>query len=256
MDNSISKSGLDKIDISPLDYWYTYLSPDREPYAPSKQVIFDEALRCAILDFAGFNAKHVKLPASKKTTTIGKSEHADVERLAASMGHTVLTDHEYHSILKMREAVLNHKACKMLLVGGVIGYPLRYAHPTGAEIRLAPHYINDGLLFSIQSTTDPGIENFQKECWNLKHHKKAAIQIDAFLADGIVFINVENKPPYRVSAYPIEQRAIDLGRETYVRNCETFVKCLQNNEWPGLPETLQEAGLPEWAYRIEESRRV
>lgn len=248
---AISKSGLDKIDISPLDYWWKYLRPDREPYVADKQTLFDDALRCAVFEPKLFAHKYVKGPSNNKTTTIGKAEWLAIEKNAVIHGHLILSASDYDTVQKMKDAIMKHPTAQMLCGAGTIGTPVVYEQPdTAAPVKFHPHFIHGGgIIVNLMSTKDAALPNFQKEAGNFRHDKKAFIQMEGLKLDGMAFVNIENEPPYKIGIRHMDDRSLIFGRETVVRNCETFMQCSTSGIWYGLEEKVIPASLPEWMLR-------
>ena len=95
---AISKTGLDKIDVSPLDYWWHFLRPERPEWTPDKNTAFDIALRMAVFAPRDFAKKYVRAPEIKKTTNLGKSEWASILAAAERNGQLLLTPSEFDTI--------------------------------------------------------------------------------------------------------------------------------------------------------------
>lgn len=250
-ENVISKTGLDYIGISPLDYWWRYLNPEREPYVKSKDVIFDEALRMAIIDFPKFNMLYAKQPATDRRTSLGKMEYENFITSVEKNGYTPLTAVQHETIISMRETALNHPTAKIILSDGKPGEPLRFEEiNTGAIIGFCPHWIHKGnMIVNISSTEDAGAQNFAKEAANFKLHKKAALQLDGSGASVFVFLMIEKTAPFKLQVHFLDDRSIDLGRAQYVKNAQVYMECLASGKWPGLPEKIASVGLPEWAFK-------
>lgn len=249
--SAISKSGLDKIDISPLDYWWKYLRPEREPYTPDKQTLFDDALRMAVFEPKLFAHKYVKLPNLNKSTTIGKSEFASLTAAAQANDQLLLPASDFDAIRGMQDAILKHPTAKILCTAGLIGTPVRFEEMnTGAPIKFRPHWIHSGgIVVHLMSTKDASFNNFQKEAGNFRHDKKAVIQMEGTKLDGMAFINIEPEAPYKIGIRHMDERSLSFGRETVVRNCETYLECLASGKWPGFDERILPASLPEWIFK-------
>jgi len=249
--SAISKSGLDKIDISPLDYWWKYLRPDREPYTPDKQTLFDNALRMAVFEPKLFAQKYVKVPNLNRSTTIGKSEYNSLTAAAESNGQLLLSATDFDTIRTMQDAIFKHPTAKMLCSAGNIGIPVRFEEAnTGATIKFNPHWIHShGIIVHLMSTKDASFNNFQKEAGNFRHDKKAVIQMEGTRLDGMAFINIEPEAPYKIGIRHMDDRSLAFGRETIIRNCETYLSCLASGKWPGFDERIIPASLPEWIFR-------
>lgn len=252
-DKAISKTGLDFIEKSPLDYWWRFLNPEREPHVKDKKTIFDEAFRCSVLTPVIFATLYARQPAINRTTTYGKAEYANFLELVDKHGHIPLSSVDYDTIISMRDATLNHPTAKILFDqdNGWPGEPLRFEEVnSGAIVKFCPHWIHkQKLIVNLMSTSDAGKENFAKEALNFKLHKRAALQMDGMPKSGIVFVMVEKEAPFKLQVHALDDRSVDLGRATYVKNCLTYVECLKTGKWPGLPEKIQPASLPDWAFK-------
>lgn len=250
--DAISKTGLDKIDSSPLDYWWHFLRPDREPYVPDEKKIFDDALRCAVFTPNVFSTKYSKMPVFGRKTEQVKSEIASLNRVAASKNQILLPFDKFDLIKQMQAAVNKHEIAVALTGSGSIGMPNRFEEQnTGAIVKFLPHWIHSsGIIVNLMSTKDATPDAFSREAWNMRLDKKAALQIDGVgNGQGFVFINIEIAAPFKIGIHYLGERSMMLGRDTYIRNCETYVKCLESGQWPGLPKTITAAELPNWAFK-------
>jgi len=247
---AISKSGLDAIEVSPLDYWWKYVNPQREGYKEDKQTAFDKALRSAVFNPVEFANRYVRRPVVTSRTNVAKMEAAGLEKSANDRGQILISASDFDLIQEMKGALLNHKTIKLLIEGGEVGKDQRFTEDnSGAVVKFRPHYISKvGALLNLMSTEDASAANFSKEAWMFKHHKRAAIQMDG---TGFVmaFIGIEKKTPYKIGIHHMDARSLSLGRDTYISNCRTYMECLSSGKWPGLPETINPVCLPEYAFK-------
>lgn len=260
MENSITKSGLDKIESSPLDYWWHY----RNPKAPgiddktAKKIAFDTALRCAILQPDKFNRTYVKMPLINTRTNIGKAE---LQSLSATVQHNeqlLISSSDFEAIMYMRESVLKNPACIQILKSGSAENLHKFKEEnTDVEIIFKSHWEDDsnGIIVHLSSCSDASESQFSKDAFNFRNHKRVAIQMDGYKSinqemEGFVFVNIENSAPYKVSILTLDDRSVEFGRETYIKNCETYAECLKTDTWPGLKPTVEAVSLPEWAFKI------
>lgn len=254
-EDAISKTGLDYIEKSPLDYWWRFLNPEREPHEKDKKTLFDEAFRSAVLTPLEFAKTYAKQPSVNRATKLGKHDYNNFIESVTQNGQIALTATDYDTIIKMRDAVLNHPATEIIFgeINGDPGDPKRFEEVnSGAIVKFCPHWIhrrgNKKIIVNLMSTKDAGRENFSKEALNMKLHKRAALQMDGMRL-GMLFVMVENEAPYKLQVHILDDRSVDLGRAVYVRNCITYVKCLKSGIWPGLPEKIQLTSLPDWAFK-------
>ena len=246
----ITKNGLDKIDSSPLDYWYNYLRPDREDYVKSNKTIFDEAFRLSVFNFEKFKNTYIRSPKIDKRSQIGKSEYLALLNIAEKQFKILLEELDYDTILSMRNAVLNHATSSKLCLEDKLNTKIDYHEKeSGAVIKFKPNFINPmGIIVNLSSTDDASNYNFSKECWNFRHDKRAAIYIDGTGINDMVFITVESKAPYKIGIRYLDEKSINFGRETYLKNCQTYAECLKSGVWIGIEPSIVEGSLPNWVF--------
>lgn len=250
-EHAISKTGLDYIEISPLDYWWRFLNPEREPFVKDKNTIFDEALRMAVTMPSEFAKIYVKQPSIKRTTNYGKAEFAALVANVEAAGQILLSATDYDSIISIRDAILNHATTKILFSDGAPGMPSRFEEPNSLVIvKFCPHWIHkEQLIVNLMTTKDASAANFAKEAANFKLHKRAALQMDGTGIENFVFVMVEKEAPYKIQVHALDERSVDFGRSTYLQNCATYAACLKDDKWPGLPEQIFPVSLPDWAFK-------
>ncbi len=116
-------------------------------------------------------------------------------------------------------------------------------------VKFKPHFVNPkGIIVNLTSTKDATIENFKKECWNFRNDKKAALYIDGTGIENMVFITIETTAPYKIALRYLDERSVNFGRETYLKNCTTYAECCKSGVWYGLDNKITECSLPEWVF--------
>lgn len=248
--DAISKTGLDKIAISPLDYWWHFLNPSRQDYKPDDSVIFNRALRCAVFTPSDFSKKYVRQPIINKKTNVGKSEFENLINQVSANGQELLDFNSYDSIVKMQRALTLHPTFK-LLMNGEVGKPTRFIEPkSGAVVKFQPDFISNGkIIVDLATIENKNSNDFSKNVANFNLHKKAALQMDGMNLKAYVFVRIEEKEPFKISFHYLDDRSIAYGRELYIENCHTYAKCLSTGVWNGYSEKINEISLPEWAFR-------
>jgi hypothetical protein len=248
---TITRHGLDKIDSSPLDYWFHYLNPYKPEYVPDKNTLFDNAFRLAVFNFDKFKFLYSKIPKLNLKTNIGKAEFESLTEAANSTGKLLISDSDYNKIILMRNEILKHPtASKLCQEDKLNGKFEHHEKQSDVIIKFTPHYVNPiGVIVNLSSTDDACENNFQKEAWNFRHDKRAAIYMDGTGLNNMVFITVEKSEPFKVGVRYLDQRSIDLGRETYLKNCATYAECCKTGVWVGIDPKITESSLPEWAFK-------
>jgi len=252
----ISKSGLDLIQSSPLDYWWHYLRPEREKRTPTKAMLFGTALHLAVLEPEEFIKTYVKMPSINKRTNLGKSEIQSLEAMCEANNQVLIDAVEYNDILRMRDAIFKHPTAKLLFQKGLAEQTFLFDEPnTGAKCKIRPDWLdnNNGLIVDLKTTEDATKYGFSKSAFDYKYYKQAPFYIDGMTSlnierSGFVFVNIEKTEPFKIGIHYLDDRSMQLGRDEYLRNCETYVKCIESGIWKGYDEKISEVSLPEWAF--------
>jgi hypothetical protein len=254
---TIDKSGLDKIDSSPLDYWYAYLRDNHEPYFPSKETTFDIAFRCAVLEPEEFAKTYVKIPKLNLRTNLGKAELERITESTSVAGHIIITEDDYNDVMAMKSELEKHPLFKDIFSKGYPNKQLDFEEEnSGVLVNFKPHWISasEPLIVSLSSTKDATTDNVAKDMWLLKQHKKSALQIDGMRSitdvnHAFLFVVVERNAPYKINMFYPDEQAMALGMETYKKNCAIFKECVSSGKWPGLSPEITAINLPNWAYK-------
>lgn len=254
--SSISKSGLDKIESSPIDYWWHYLRPEREPNKPTSDMLFGTALHSAILEPNEFDRIYVPMPSIDKRTKIGKSEFIALTEACNLNNQTLIDVEDFSNVQRMRDAISKHPTAKLLFQNGLAEQTFMFQEPnTGANCKIRPDWLdnNSGLVVDLKSTKDATKNGFAKSAFEYKYYKQDPFYLDGLEAlgndrAGFVFVNIEKEEPFKIGIHYLDNRSRQFGRDEYLRNCETYVKCLETGIWKGYDEKISEVSLPEWAF--------
>lgn len=261
-ENIITKTGLDKIESSPLDYWFHFRSPNKPEYEADEKTEFDEAFRCAVLTPEIFSQKYVGQPAINKRTNIGKAEFASLESSIRENNQIMISSSskypdKYDTILKMKAEVDKHPMLKLVFANGVAEEFVEFEEEiSGAVVKFKSHWtdLNNNLIIHLTTTNDASETQFAKDSVNFNNHKRAAIQLDGYAntnrtKDGFLFVNVERTAPFKISILYLDEKSISLGRSVYLDNCALFMECLKSDNWPGFKPTATPVSLPDWAFK-------
>ena len=266
----LSKSRLDIIAQSPMHYWAKYIDPNRVPEPPKEWGIFGNAFHTAVLEPSKFDRRYVVLDdtdicnqigGSKPRTTNKYKEWLDsVTRVNA--GKTFLTKDDYEVIRRMQDSVYSHSIAQFLLVKGecTVEEKIDFTEPNkGVDCRLRRDAFQQKhrVTIDLKSTESAAPEDFSRSINNYRYHVQDAFYSDGHMAatneypQGFVFIVVEKKPPYITECYQLPDHAVALGRDLYMRDIDTYLRCKETGVWHGYTDgTLNTIDLPKWAYRV------
>lgn len=268
----ISKSGLDIIARSPMHYQFSrQAANDSEPTAAMR---IGTAAHTLILEPENFAAEYAVAPEGiDRRTKEGKQLWADFQ--AEADGKIVLKGEEMDQLEGMRDAVMAHPAAHQLLTGcaGAAELSAYWNDPeTGALCRCRPDFWRtDGVLVDLKTTDDASPDGFAMSVQKFRYHVQAPFYLDGCrqaiehggedlpitpgAPTAFVFIAVEKKPPHAVAVYALDFDSLEIGREEYQRDLQTYAECTAADNWPAYGEQIQRLGLPEWRLRREELKK-
>lgn len=179
-------------------------------------------------------------------------------------GKTVLRPSQWQTVADMAAAVRQHPGARSLLKpgGGKPEQSLVWQdRETGvmcrARIDWLPTYV-DGWPFvvtDLKTTEHADGEAFGKSAANFGYHVQAAFYLAGVEALGLGvaptfrFINVEKRAPYLVNVIELDDVALNVGRNLARIARHTYATCQRTGEWPGYPDDVEVATLPEWYLR-------
>jgi PDDEXK-like uncharacterized protein DUF3799 len=246
MNKSITEHGIFLMCKSPLDYWFKYLNPNREPYKESDAAAFDKALRMAVFNRTAFDVLYGRINKDfnlKKPTE--RAEKQNIIEAMTSKGQIYISNSDYDTVLKMATAIKNHQLANILTSGGESAVKSTVAFE-GVEISTESHYSKENVVINITSTSDASEGQFIKDCGSRGWHRKSAMHIDATGKPVMIFIVVEKKEPFNIGIYSLDEKAIDVGRESYRQAAKAFKECSDSNVWYGSSPKITTVNLPEW----------
>lgn len=195
-----------------------------------------------------------------------KAEHA-----AAHADKQILSEDMFYQLINMRDAVYAHHAANKLMTGakGKAEQSAYWYDPeTGELCRCRPDYWReDGWLIDLKTTNDASPEGFAKSVANWRYHIQAPYYVDGMTLaaeqseteinpiKGFVFLAVEkdacvvNGEAKGVGVYILDEEAIYEGRAQYQANLAEYVRCSNENKWPGYSRRVETLSLPKWAIK-------
>ncbi|MDX5979577.1 PD-(D/E)XK nuclease-like domain-containing protein [Vreelandella alkaliphila] len=189
-----------------------------------------------------------------------------VDEWAANNGHrTILSDAEYTLVIAMRDAVMAHPAAaRIMRMKGKAEQSVYWRDPvTGELCRIRPDWWvpTRGLMADVKTTDDASKEGFARSISKWRYHVQHPFYLDganeAIRQAGLtlpeqryfVFIAVEKKPPFNVGVYVLGDESIQVGRDEYRDNLNTYAECLASGDWPGYSDSIETISLNDWYMR-------
>ena len=228
-------------------------------------LLLGRATHAAVLEPDAFPALFHEAPEVDRRTKAGKEAWAGAEEKAHMTGAELLRAADYQTCLAIRDAVHRSKAAKALLSGaGEVELSLFWndqdtgVYCKGRLDRLSKG-IGGGAIVDLKTTRDASRLAFERTIFNRGYHRQGYLYTTGAEGLGLAakhyaIIAVEKEPPYGVAVYRLTEGAIQAGGDQIRPLLERYQQCMENDEWPGYPDRVEEISLPAWAWNANEEQ--
>lgn len=246
----LSKSKMDKLEISPAHYKASLEEPEKQTDA----LIFGSLFHTMVLEPEKIETEYAVEPVVNKRTNEGKQILSDFYE--ENKDKTIVTQEQMELAKTMAQKIYEHPiANKLLKAKGdcEISY-FWNDDKTGVLLKARPDKVVDDIIIDVKTTVSANPNVFYKKAYDYGYHKQAAHFLDGYRAcngknaSGFIFIAVEKEPPYAVCVYKASKEFIEKGEIDVRKNIELFAECERTGIWRGYPEIIHELNLPRWAY--------
>lgn len=249
----ISKSGLDKVALSPAHWRY---SAKREQ---TRAMVVGSALHCAMLQPDIYEVEYLRLADVAARTA---SEYKAAVKEWPGGADFVLTGPESDHIAGMQACLWSDSNARALLQGdGHREASLFVRDPvTGVIVRVRFDFLPDDPsrpIVDLKKSRDCRPEKFMRSMADYRYHVQAALYLDALeWATGqrrqFALIAIEDELPHALKPYVVGQESLNLGRKLYREALDTFAACERENSWPCYDTTPEILELPDWVLGEQE----
>ena len=260
--SAISKSGMDRLAISP-EHYQAYLTEQREE-TPAMKI--GTAVHMAVLEPEMFSYAYTVLDDSEIIAEIGGAKPRATKQykewLSArkkEIGSRILLDaDEEKYIMDIANSVRSRPTTnKILSVTGVFESSFFWTdEETGVACRCRPDFLrDDGYIIDLKTTEDASPWGFERSAEKYRYWVQAAFYkqgVEAVTGEpvkGFIFIAVEKKPPYAVACYVADDAMIEAGNKEVSRCLAIYKACDESGDWPGYPDGIMPLSRPAWAGR-------
>lgn len=189
------------------------------------------------------------------------STHGDM--LDDPSAPVLLTQTKWDRVNGMREMVRNDSDAAILLgEEGPVELSIVWTDKsTGllCKARLDKVSIATKSITDLKTTQDAEPEAFSRSIGNYGYELQGAHYLCGAQANGLDvqqfgFVAVESDAPYCPACYELEPAAIALGFKQQQKLLTQYVKCWQNNHWPGYSQGITRIGVTQFATQQIERR--
>lgn len=241
---------------------------EEDPTPDTAAQAFGSAVHCSVLEPARFEATYAVEPdvtgpeyeeyARPRATKAYKEELRAMEE----EGIRILRKDEMDALEAIQAAVREHPASGVILDGeGPAEASIVWTDPeTGAPVKIRPDWIAEdvGAVVDLKTTADAGPESFQPDFFRYRYYAQAWLYLTGCRAAGFdvehyTILAAEKSPPYATAVYRVRDDVMEWAEKETRPLLDRFAQCLEADEWPAYPSTVQLISLPKWAYdRIED----
>ncbi len=257
--DSISKSGLDKLAISPAHYKYYKENGTKETAA----LVFGRAIHTMVLEPEKSADEVIVMPdewLTKKECGISQEDQKEAFR-HKHQHKAILNVDQMDTANGMLKAIEAHAAARYILrknKGKAEVSVFWQDEETSVDCRARFDWLLDNdLICDLKSTGCAKPEIFDRSAFEYRYHVQAAFYMEGFRRAfghepaGFVFIAAEKEAPYPVCVFQATDDFIELGRREYRRDLLTYAECLRTGEYPAYPDVqLMPLNLPKYAQKI------
>lgn len=220
-----------------------------EEFVETPQMLLGRVAHSLLLEPEAFEDEFSVLPKIDRRTKEGKAIYKAFED--KSINKTIITQETYDKAKEITRSVLGHDIARAMLAGGEGEYSyIIEDEETGITRKCRPDYLNGEAVIDIKTTSDASYEGFAKQIGSLGYHLQAAFYLDVLNKSEdkkfseFYFIAVENKAPYAVAVYKLDETHISAGRDAYKESEKRYLKYLKDVKDHGEEKALSRSGYP------------
>lgn len=195
----------------------------------------------------------------------GKQLDGQIEILTERLQGTdrlVVTQDQYDTASRMRDAVLGHSIGRVLFDEGKAEQTLlAIDDETGLLCKGRLDWLPTGhdLLVDLKTCQSAAPSDVSRDAGRYRYHQQAAFYSHLWtLITGerlpFMFVFVESAPPFDVAIYELNSDALEAGERRFRAALAIWAECLASGEWPGLlwdreagAHRIETLSIPRWA---------
>lgn len=244
----ISKSNLDKIEISPAHF----LESQEHEQPQTDAMVFGTLFHTTILEPEKLETEFAIEPKVNKRTNEGK---AILEQFYnENQDKTIVSQEQMQLAQILKQNIMAHPIANKLLSGNGENEQSMFwvDKETGVLCKIRPDRIKNNIIIDLKTTTcaKPGV--FDKKAFEYGYHKQAYLYKEGYeqvlgkKPDGFVFIAIEKEPPFAVCVFEASEEFTKIGELEAKANLKTYKQCVETNTWNGYENIIHSLEVPAW----------
>ena len=178
--------------------------------------------------------------------------------LSQHEGKTVLDQDEYCEATEIASAVLRTKTGSSLINGSQSEVSIFWTCPDTGVLckgRIDAWNKKESIIIDLKTTSDSLSEESLKRVIAIRRYYRQLAWYSYGLdllgepSDLQVLIFVQKRKPYLTAFRPLSFSSVVQGKAEMQQLVKQYAKCLESNEWPGLPDKLITIELAAWAQK-------
>ena len=260
----ISASDLKRMMKSMATWKYFFDNPEDSKDSPALK--FGRAFHKYCLEPYEFNKEYIVSPKFDRRTKEGKEEAAAFEKVAE--GREIIDEETMDKLTKMREALYATPYVKKLIYGEHEKSFFWTDEETGVECKFRADsfgkFGSQNVIIDLKTTKNADTDAFMRDAIKYGYDVQAAHYLEGMKAATgedyrFIFICQETTEPYLVNILDSDNYFIQNGKEIRRELLNTYKKCIELDEWPGLMGFAEDKNfantlsVPKWIQSAMES---
>lgn len=236
---------LSEILRSPAHYFYKFLSGNHKPKDDSKAT-FAAVVRCMLQTPGEFTKRfYVASTAIDRRTKEGRQQWLEWCKIAS--GKRIISKPEYLAALEVKSEVRENEIIRKIYSDGVANKEFHFVDSWhNMECSATAGWLYSGsMIVQIQMVDDASPAGFAKFCKYNNLFIKSAWLNDGFevatggTCSGVIFVAIEEKPPYGFAMYQLDSMDLEIGRQTYIDGLERIKTAVATGIWEGYSPKIE-----------------
>lgn len=249
----ISSSGIRDLLRSPAHYYYKYYVSQDE--LETSAMRFGNLVHTALLEPDRYNNNVMLEPKFDKRTKQGKIEY-DTYKLNLGKEAILVTEDEMKAVIAIRDNFYSMPFLNKLFGSGEAEKSCFWKDDeSGIVCKSRPDWLRwDGVICDIKTTSDASSSAFKRSIVTYGYHVQAAWNLNAVkMVSGkkpkhYIFIAIENKAPYQIAAYILDDASEDLGWDQCQKAMSLLKHSVETSSFDGYQNDIEMIGVPDWAF--------